>query len=80
MGDATQVGAQWITLPVQVDDHRFEEAERLLLDAHEALEKDPAEARGAEATARSLVLLYELWGRPEQAEAFRAESAGGGEH
>ncbi len=59
---------------------QFAEAERLLLDCYEALEKDPAEAKSTEATARSLVLLYELWGRPEQAAAFRAQLAGGGEH
>jgi Tfp pilus assembly protein PilF len=52
---------------------RFPEAERLLLHAHGALlaALGPAHERTLEARRR-LVTLYEAWGRPRQAEPFRA--------
>jgi hypothetical protein len=55
---------------------RYREAEPLLLDGHRILvaERGPDDPRTRE-TAAYLAGLYEAWGRPAQAAAYR-ESAG----
>jgi tetratricopeptide (TPR) repeat protein len=50
----------------------YDEAERLLLDAHGILKDVPGQqSLEAEATRARLVTLYEAWGRPEKAVHFR---------
>jgi hypothetical protein len=50
----------------------FEEAETILLDSHEKLRaRFSPEDRNVAAAARRLVLLYEAWHRPEQADTYR---------
>jgi eukaryotic-like serine/threonine-protein kinase len=51
---------------------RYDEAEALLLDAHRLLKAGPGwEGEQAQATRLRLVALYEAWGRPEKATAYR---------
>ncbi len=51
---------------------RYDEAEALLLDAHRDLEATPGPpGREVKATLTRLVALYEAWGRPEKAAAYR---------
>jgi hypothetical protein len=60
------------------DLQRYDEAERLLLQGYEGMKqrdaKIPKTGKGrlAEAAER-LVQLYEAWGKPEQAEQWRAK-------
>jgi hypothetical protein len=52
--------------------HRYREAERLLLRAHAAMSATLGETHERTVdTRRKLVALYETWGRPAKAEAFR---------
>ena len=52
----------------------YEEAEPLLLSSHELyLEGAGAEHRRTKNAAKRLVKLYDAWGRPRQAEAYRVE-------
>ena len=51
---------------------RFEEAETMLLDAEKSLKPGLSpEGRDASATRERLAVLYESWGRPEKAAAYR---------
>ena len=53
---------------------RYDEAESLLLDAHGIFEKwssSPDEIREGKTTLTRLVALYEAWGRPDKAAAYR---------
>ena len=53
---------------------RYEEAEGLLLDAHRLLKDGSGwEGEEAQATRTRLVALYEAWGRPDRAAAYRPE-------
>jgi len=56
---------------------RFEEAEKLLLDAHEGLERIHCAYYADEgpAAVERLVKLYELWKRPDQAEQWQTKLA-----
>ncbi len=52
---------------------RYDEAERLLLEAHGVLKDIPGQQRReAMATRARLVALYEAWGRPEKTISYRA--------
>ena len=52
---------------------RYDEAERLLVEAHGVLKDLPGpQGREAKATVTRLVALYEAWGRPEKAVAYQA--------
>ena len=54
----------------------YEEAEPLLIDAHRVLKDIPGpQGREAKATVSRLVALYQAWGRPEKAAAYRAVSS-----
>jgi len=54
---------------------RYEEAERFLVDAYEALRDKLGEGAGVTRRARAGVVgLYEAWGRPDRAAAYRAIS------
>jgi len=54
---------------------RYEDAERLLVDAYEALRDKLGEGAGVTRRARkSVVGLYEAWGRPDRAAPYRASS------
>ncbi len=56
---------------------RYAEAEPLLLAAHGVLEDIPGpQGRDAAATRVRLVALYEAWGRPEKAAAYRTPAGG----
>ena len=51
---------------------RYDEAEAVLLDAHRDLEAVPGpQSRDAKATLARLVALYDAWGRPDRAAAYR---------
>jgi eukaryotic-like serine/threonine-protein kinase len=53
---------------------RYEDAEAMLLDAHRLLKEGPGwEGQEARETRRRLLALYEAWGRPEKAAAYRPE-------
>ena len=55
---------------------RYKEAEALLLDARRTLKHGPGwEGEQAEATQLRLHALYEAWGRPDEAAAYRPEHA-----
>jgi len=55
---------------------RYDEAERLLIDARAALKDIPGQqGREAEATRTRLATLYEAWGRPDKAAAYRVAHA-----
>jgi serine/threonine protein kinase/tetratricopeptide (TPR) repeat protein len=54
----------------------FDQAEPLLLESYQALSAARGESyRGTRAALERLVNLYETWGRPEQASAWRAKLA-----
>jgi len=60
---------------------RYGEAETLLLDAHRMLKQGPGwEGEQAEATELRLHALYEAWGRPDKAVAYRTEHANAAAH
>ena len=50
---------------------RYDEAEAVLLDAHRDLTAMPGQDRDARTTLTRLVALYDAWGRPEKAAAYR---------
>jgi eukaryotic-like serine/threonine-protein kinase len=53
---------------------RYEEAEALLLDARRLLKEGPGwEGEQAQANRLRLIALYEAWGHPEKATAYRPE-------
>ena len=53
--------------------HRFEEAEALLLDSHAALREERGlDHQSTQRGLEWLVGLYEDWGRPEEAERYRS--------
>jgi hypothetical protein len=55
---------------------RFAEAEELLIQSYEALRATgDSERRRAELALERLVRLYEAWGRPEEAVAYRSQLA-----
>lgn len=56
-----------------VADRRFGEAEALLLRGYEGLRASRGDAHERTIEARSrIIALYEAWGRPDRAAAFRA--------
>jgi hypothetical protein len=56
-------------------ERRFREAEPLLLHGFEGLKGARGEGHELTAAARGrLVALYEMWGRPDRAAAWRAEA------
>jgi hypothetical protein len=58
-----------------VDQGRFAEAERLLLNAHARLEREFGAAHTRATTVASrLVELYVAWKRPEQAAEWRGKA------
>jgi tetratricopeptide (TPR) repeat protein len=53
---------------------RHAEAEPLLLHAYDVLKRTPGlEGRDAQTTATRLVALYDAWGQPEKAVAFKPD-------
>lgn len=59
-----------------VRERRFPEAERLLLASEQALVTSRGEAANIVADARNrIVMLYDAWGKPEQAAGWRAKLA-----
>ena len=62
---ASLLGEIWTRL------QRYDEAEVLLLDAHDDLNRTPGEDRNLELSRRRLVALYEATGRPELARPYR---------
>ena len=56
---------------------RFEDAEAALLESHDAFHGSfgPADLR-TQQVRRSIVELYEAWGRPEAAEPYRSDATG----
>jgi hypothetical protein len=58
-----------------VASRRFREAEGLLLQGYEGLRVSRGDTHERTVEVRSrLVALYEAWGRPDRAAAFRADS------
>jgi len=55
---------------------RYEQAETILIESHDRLYEDPSAppARTADALQR-IIELYEAWGRPDQADTWRAKRA-----
>ncbi len=59
---------------------KFAEAEPLLLSGYEEMQKHrDAPPRSSAEPAEELVRLYEAWGRPQDADRYRAEPANAGE-
>ena len=55
---------------------RYDEAEAVLLDARRDLEAMPAPPRrDVETTLTRLVALYDAWGKPDRAAAYRTRLA-----
>ena len=50
---------------------KYPEAEKMLLDAWAAQTKAGLAGRGPGRTHQRILDLYEAWGRPDEAEAFR---------
>jgi hypothetical protein len=73
IGDRYVAGAALTFGRLLTGSRRFEEAERLILDAerHLAAWGGPAHPRRV-AAAREAVALYQSWGRPELAERYLA--------
>ena len=65
-GTKSLLGATLIALA------RYGEAEAVLLEAHRDLKATPGQDREASATLARLVALYDAWGRPDKAAAYRA--------
>ena len=62
-----------------VAERRFDEAERLLLEAYPIMRDDPSAAAYAQDALTRIVHLYRVWGRPEKAEEYRAMLPSGAE-
>ena len=54
----------------------FDEAESLLVRSHETLSGESIETSDRVASYRSLIRLYDDWGKPEMAARYKAELAG----
>ena len=55
---------------------RYDEAEAVLLDARRDLQAEPGQDREVRATRSRLVALYEAWGRPDKAAAYKGSDPG----
>ena len=71
-GDWRLVQAQLELGSLFIEQERYEEAEAVLKTAERELQSPEADrARGAPRVREHLFVLYEAWGRPEQAAAYR---------
>src|SRR5262249_46604856 len=77
-GPAWLVGATRSELGGAVSaQHRYKEAEPLLLDGYDLLRKSRGEEHARTVAARAGVAAnYEAWGKPEQAARYRTAPAG----
>ena len=64
----------WMLASLYVESKRFDDAETLLLGAHSSAARAGGEQDAtAQDVVKQLAKLYDAWGRPDKADAWRAK-------
>ena len=73
--DRLRAGAKSVMGACLIAQHKYQEAEKLLLEAYAVLSTSDKGSMGFQKTCQRILNLYEAWGKPQKAQQFRLKAS-----